>query len=313
MSDIILITGSEGLIGTALCSLLGAKGIQVRRFDLKHGQYDVLDGESIRAGVKGCTGIIHLAAVSRVIWGEREPERCWRTNVDGTRNVLQAAAASERKPWVILASSREVYGHAPHLPATEDSPLAPCNVYGRSKLAGEQLCREAAADGLRTGIVRLSNVYGSTRDHPDRVVPCFARQSVYGEPLRIDGPGCTFDFTHLDDTVFGILAVVDVFRAGGPALPPIHFLTGQPTTLGELAQLASREAGGHSQILEAASRSFDVARFYGDPRRARELLGWSPRIGIGEGLRRLIRDFTHLSRHATDQNMPQREAGAPLP
>lgn len=312
MPDTILITGSEGLIGTALCELLAAQRTLVRRFDLKK-QLDVCEREVVRASVEGCTGIIHLAAVSRVIWGEREPERCWQTNVEGTRNILQAAAASARKPWVIFASSREVYGHAQQLPATEDAPLAPCNVYGKTKLAGEQLCTDAAAGGLRTAIVRLSNVYGRTQDHPDRVVPCFARRSAYGEPLRVEGPDCTFDFTHLDDTARGILAVVDVLRGGGPALPPIHFLTGQPTTLGELARLASREAGSRSQIIGAPSRSFDVARFYGDPRRARELLGWSPRIGIGEGLRQLVRDFSHLSGRAIDLDTPRREEGASLP
>lgn len=137
MPDTILITGSEGLIGTALCELLAAQRTLVRRFDLKK-QLDVCEREVVRASVEGCTGIIHLAAVSRVIWGEREPERCWQTNVEGTRNILQAAAASARKPWVIFASSREVYGHAQQLPATEDAPLAPCNVYGRTKLAGRR-------------------------------------------------------------------------------------------------------------------------------------------------------------------------------
>ncbi len=292
MSEVILITGSDGLIGSALCASLLAARLRVRCFDLRRSGQDVCDFEALHSAVQGCSGIIHLAAVSRVVWGERAPEQCWRTNVEGTRNVLQAAAASLASPWVLFASSREVYGNVAQLPATEDSPMQPCNVYGRSKAEGERLCIEARAANIPTAIVRLSNVYGSTRDHEDRVVPCFARRAALGEPLRVDGRLCTFDFTHLDDTVRGIMGVVGALRAGASALPPIHLLTGQPTTLGELAQLASREGGGRSEVIEAPCRSFDVAHFYGEPRRALDLLGWQPRIRIREGMAQLVRDFS---------------------
>ncbi len=292
----ILITGSEGLIGSALVRELESEEIQLRKLDLRlapgsiaHG--DVRNLEDLRRVMSGCTGVIHLAAVSRVKWGERDPQMCLDTNLGGTLEVLKAAETCHEKPWVIYASSREVYGESEAFPVIEDAPLKPVNVYGRSKAQAEQAVLKACNRGLCTAVVRLSNVYGSVDDHADRVVPAFARGAVEGTALRVDGRDHTFDFTHLDDTVRGILAVRDALESGEESLPPIHLLTGQPTTLGELAEMAVEAAGSHSFINEASPRDYDVAQFWGDPSRARELLGWQAEIGIEDGVRRLVRDF----------------------
>ncbi|MCA9690986.1 MAG: NAD-dependent epimerase/dehydratase family protein, partial [Myxococcales bacterium] len=234
-----------------------------------------------------CDGIVHLAAVSRVVWGERDPANCRATNVGGTYNVIDAALSSPRRPWIVFASSREVYGEPAALPVREDAPLCPINLYGETKVAGERLVDDARAAGLNTSVVRLSNVYGSIDDHGDRVVPAFVRRAVEGKPLRIDGPDHTFDFTHVDDTVRGISAVIDGLVAG-QRLPPIHLLTGVPTTLGELAAVAVDLAASRSPLVHAPPRSYDVARFYGDPSRARALLGWQPRVQLREGIARFI-------------------------
>lgn len=288
----ILITGSAGLVGAALAAMLRSRGYTVRGLDLRDptstGHGDVRDPEAVRRAVSGCVGVVHLAAVSRVIWGERDPVACRSTNIDGTRTVLDAVHAASGRPWLIFASSREVYGQPLRLPADEDSPLAPINVYGRTKEAGERMITEARGQGLRAAVVRLSNVYGSAADHHDRVVPAFVRAAVAGATLRVEGSGHTFDFTHVDDTVHGITLLAELLGRGESPPPPIHFLTGRPTTLGELASLAVALAGGRSAIVEAAPRSFDVAQFHGSPARARELLGWAPRVSLRDGLAGLI-------------------------
>jgi len=196
----ILISGSSGLVGTALASALVKRGINVARVDIHangaaHG--DVRDRERMRKAIEGAQGIVHLAAVSRVIWGERDPELCWSTNVGGLRNVLELAALSPLRPWVIFASSREVYGQPDRLPVSETFPVCPVNVYGRSKVEGENLIYAARRDGLRACTIRLSNVFGSTSDHVDRVVPAFARGASLGQTLRVDGAEHTFDLPHI--------------------------------------------------------------------------------------------------------------------
>ena len=289
----ILVTGSEGLIGGALRTALEARGAEGVGLDLLGTDREQGDARSLRRvrdALGGCDGVVHLAAVSRVLWGERDPEGCWNTNVGGLRNVLHALDERRQRPWLLFASSREVYGQPRRLPATEDTPLLPVNVYGRSKVEGERLMEAARAGGLRAATVRLSNVYGSVRDHADRVVPAFARAAVSGSSIRIDGAECTFDFTHIDDTARGMIAVISLLEIGETP-PPIHLLTGTPTTLRDLAALAIDVAGGTSPVVEAPPRSFDVSHFHGDPSRARELLGWEPRVVLREGLERLVRDL----------------------
>ena len=259
MDGPILITGSQGLIGRALRSALAGRGTEVAGLDLRGScgeAGDVREAKCIRDSVAGCHGIVHLAAVSRVVWAERDPQGCRDINVGGLRNVIQVAVESTRRPWLLFASSREVYGQPDHLPVTEDAPLRPVNVYGRCKAEGERLVEAARAGGLRAAVVRLSNV---------------------------------FDFTHLDDTVRGLVALIELLSEG-EAPPPIHLLTGRPTTLGRLAALAVELADTEAPIVRAPARPFDVSRFHGDPCRARKLLGWVPRVELPEGLGRLIRD-----------------------
>lgn len=306
MNQRILITGSSGLVGTSLTSALRAERADVTCLDIRpHAETpgDVLDRKGVDEAVAGVDGIIHLAAVSRVVWGERDPELCWTTNVVGLHNVLNAAAQSAHRPWLIFASSREVYGQPEALPATEDSPLCPVNIYGRSKVEGERLVVEARGAGVRACTIRLSNVFGSVADHADRVVPAFARAAALGAELRVDGCDHTFDFSHLDDVTRGIVALVGLLAAGEKPPPPIHFVTGRPTTLGDLAHLAARLGASGSAIRSAAPRDFDVARFFGDPSRAKALLGWQPRIGLEDGLARLIRTFRDAHRTVTVQDI----------
>lgn len=292
MTSTILITGAAGLIGCALARALRERGHQIVSLDLRDpARGDVRDAATVAKAMTGCTGIIHLAAVSRVIYGERDPALCRSTNIGGTRTLLEAAHVAPVRPWLIFASSREVYGQPTLLPATEDTALAPVNVYGRTKVAGEGLVLDARGLGLRGAVVRLSNVYGSVADYPDRVVPAFVRAAVSGESLRVEGPDHTFDFTHVDDVARGIVALTDLLVAGEPPPPPIHLLPGTPTSLGELASLACELAGTHAAIVEAPPRAFDVARFHGSPERARALLGWTPRIPLRAGLARFIADI----------------------
>ena len=304
MNNRILITGSSGLVGTALTSAFSSRGTSVVRFDLRangEAQGDVRNRDHLREAIVDVDGIIHLAAVSRVIWGERDPELCWATNVGGLRNVLELAGESPSSPWVIFASSREVYGQPDLLPVIEDCPLHPVNVYGRSKVEGERLVSDAQRAGIRACTIRLSNVFGSTADHADRVVPAFARAAALGQELRVDGLEHTFDFTHIEDVIRGIVTLTELLAAGQAAPPPIHFVSGIPTTLGELASLAVRIGQSGSTVRLAPPRDFDVARFFGSPERAAALLGWKPQVRLEEGLAQLIHAFRNAHRAAEMQ------------
>jgi nucleoside-diphosphate-sugar epimerase len=292
----ILITGSYGLIGTAITRALILNGYEVRRLDcrlpVRHSNYgDVRDQPLMKRLAQEVDGIIHLAAVSRVQWGDADPDQCWETNVVGTENVVRAAAESRRKPVVITASSREVYGEPKASPVHEDTPAAPINNYGRSKAAGERVTLAGRDAGVNTAIVRYANVYGSTADHVDRVVPAFARAASEGEMMRVCGRGRVLDFTHVDDSARGTIMLLEALLAGERALPPIHFVTGRAIALEQLAEIAKRAGGDRSAITEAPARTNDVATFVGDPTRAEELLGWRATVAIEDGVRQLVYDF----------------------
>ncbi|HWA51201.1 MAG TPA: NAD(P)-dependent oxidoreductase [Dongiaceae bacterium] len=291
----ILITGAAGLIGRAVGAALRQAGSDVVGLDISAedpaDRGDLCDTDALARRIKDVGGILHLGAVSRVIEGERDPDLCWRVNAEGTRSLLDLARQSPLRPWVIYASSREVYGQQDRLPVAEDARLLPTNVYARSKVEAERLTEAARAAGLNTAILRFSNVYGDTRDHVDRVVPAFARAAALAahspQDIRVDGAACTFDFTYLDDVTDGILRVVRQLERGEAKLPPIHFVTGQSTSLGELAALAARIGGPNVRVTETAPRSFDVYRFAGDPARAAQLLGWRARTLIEQGFGKL--------------------------
>jgi UDP-glucose 4-epimerase len=294
MNQRILITGSSGLIGKALCSWFESNGFDIVRLDLQEQglfQGDVCDIACVERAAAGCVGVVHLAAVSRVIWGQHNPERCWFTNVDGLRTVIQVCTAAPTKPWLLFASSREVYGQPEKFPVSEDFPLNPINVYGRSKVEGERMIEQAQRDGLRACTLRLSNVFGSISDHVDRVVPAFVRNAINGLPLRVDGSENTFDFTYIDDVVYGFRAVIDRLTSQLPPPPVIHLVSGKPTSLGTLASLVISQAKSASVIELAPPRDFDVAQFYGTPARAQQLLGWQAKVSVKAGISLLIQEF----------------------
>lgn len=291
----LFITGSYGLVGCALSGACLRDGHEVVPFDIvrpdAHGVENICDRALLTERMAGCDGIIHLAAISRVAWGEDRPDLCTRTNVEGTRNVIEAALMQPHRPWLIFASSREVYGNPASDLVVESDPLAPVNVYGRSKTEGEHILDEARARGLATAIVRLSNVYGGRRDHPDRAVPALLTRALAGEDLVITGGDNYFDFVHVDDCVTGLMAAADLLAAGERALPPIQLTTGIATSLRDLAALAISTSGSSSRIIQTPARPFDVTGFCGDPARARELLGWRAEIDLPTGMSRLSDDL----------------------
>lgn len=292
----VLLTGSSGLIGSALLPRLATAGVEAMEVDLRASdpaaRIDICDSDRLLPLVEQADGILHFAAVSRVVDGEKDPERCMAVNVEATRRLLAAALASKRTSWFINASSREVYGQqAIDTRVAETAPFRPMNVYARTKVAGEELTNAAAEAGLKTAIVRFSSAYGSPDDHATRVVPAFVAAAVRGEQLRVEGRQHTFDLTHVDDVANGLERLVAVLDAEKAGLPPIHFVSGTGTTLGELAARAIALGSPRATAIEAAPRSFDIHHFIGDPARAKSLLGWQATTSLDAGLARLAADY----------------------
>ncbi len=293
----ILVTGSKGLIGNALSNYLKKNSVDVIEVDSRAhpsslGYGDVRDLSSLREQVDKCQGIIHLAAVSRVIWGEQNPPLCWDVNVGGTKQVLEMAYRSPCRPWVIFASSREVYGQQTVLPVTEESArLNPLNTYARSKVAAEKLVMKYQQRGLSTAILRFSNVYGSVDDYDDRVIPAFCCSAVNGMALRLDGVDNLFDFTHVSDVIAGIVATMDKLQSGVQSLPPMHLTSGHGTSLLQVIKIIERILDIRIKYQQAPARSYDVRHFYGNPAQAQALLGWKAQVSLSQGIQDLLMQY----------------------
>lgn len=293
MNDkLVLVTGSAGLIGRHLTQRLKEMKWRVLGVDMAKDagdfQLDICDDAQFARLLPGVTGIVHLAGISRVIDGERDPDRCRFVNVDGTHGIIRRAAEAALRPWIIFASSREVYGQQDDLPVSERATPRPMNAYAHSKLMAEQLVRES---GLRGAVLRFSSVYGDRLDHADRVTPAFCSAAASGGTIRIDGADNGFDFTHVEDVADGICRMIELVDGSGDMIAPTHLVSGRVCSLGQLAALAIAAAGKDCRVSHAPPRSFDVGRFVGDPGRAAEIIGWRSTTSLEGGVRRLVQAY----------------------
>ncbi|MFX1269646.1 MAG: GDP-mannose 4,6-dehydratase [Promethearchaeota archaeon] len=296
----ILITGSAGFIGSALIELLEKVGIETVSYDIKDNpKDDVKDFNRVQSKINNIEGVIHLAAVSRVKVAQENPLECIQTNIGGTISILDAArqeVVNCKHPWIIFGSSREVYGEPKILPVTEDSPRNPINIYGISKVTGEDLCKMYTEHyRLKTRVLRFSNVYTGLKDQLDRVIPKFILQALKDEDLVINGTGKElFDFTYINDTVKGIYACFQEVLKSDIPFQHYNISSGIPVTLRKLAEIIIQKTESNSHIKFTKSRSYDVNKFYADPTKAKNNLEFLPKITIDEGIELAIKELKKL-------------------
>jgi nucleoside-diphosphate-sugar epimerase len=295
----VLITGGNGFIGSHLADQLIDRNESVSLLDLRFGsntksidcrkiRADIRDFDSVKKAVHMADAVFHFAAVSRVVWGQERPLDCWRTNALGTANILEASRKTKPSPLIVYASSREVYGEPQYLPVDESHPKNPKSVYGTTKLCAERSCLSYYdAFGVKTIILRFSNVYGSERDQLDRVAPKFMLKALRNEPMAIYGGDQVLDFTFIDDTISGILHAWD--RANNHsqdiAGEDFHFVTGRGVSVYNLAEMIVKLCGSSSTIAREDSKEFEVQSFIGNPLRSSQRLGFTAKTRLEEGLK----------------------------
>jgi len=297
----ILLTGSSGFIGSALKQLLEENGIEVVHFDIKDNILDdVRDFSALQSKILDIDGIIHLAAVSRVKIAHENPLECVNTNIGGMINVLESARlirTDNNYPWVIFGSSREVYGESAILPVNESSTRKAINVYGVSKLSGEELCKVYSKNyGLKVRVLRFSNVYTGKNDHLDRVIPKFILQAFNEDDLIINGTGEEiFDFTYNDDTIQGIWGCIQEIERNTHLFDDFNISTGVPISLKQLADTIIKKTRSKSTVEFTNPRSYDVNKFYASPSKAIKMLGFLPKIIFDEGIDLSIAELKEIS------------------
>ena len=251
-------------------------------------QMDIRDRDAVRHGIEGADVVFHQAAL-RWTRCQEEPRDCQEVMVEGTFNVLEAAAATKAKR-VVLASSAVVYGEPTRLPIGEDQPLNGKTVYGAAKVANEQLARAFAhLHGVPVVALRYFNVYGPRMDIRSKYTEVMVKwldRIDRGDPLLINGDGsASADYVYVADVVRANLLACEV-----PATDAIvNVCSGVETPLRELAALLLRLTGKDVGIeFRPQPEGALPAKRVGDPARAAELLGFRAKTGLEDGVTRLI-------------------------
>jgi UDP-glucuronate 4-epimerase len=308
----VVVTGGVGFIGYHVTRALLARGDEVTVIDdfsnapypaaekrrnhrdlaAEFAQARVVEAcitrrEAIAPLFEGADAVLHLAGLAGVRPSFADPVRYARVNVEGTAIVHEVAREHGVQRFA-FASSSSVYGNATPLPAHEDAPaIVPESPYAATKRSAElvvsALCRKTPA--MRCAALRFFTVYGP-RQRPEMAITLFARAVTAGRPLTLFGDGSMRrDFTFVDDIVRGVLAALD--RAP-PGFRAYNLGSGAPVDLHTLIAEIGAAAGVEPVVERAPVPLGDVDATFADVSRAREELGWSPRVLLREGLQRVI-------------------------
>lgn len=300
-----LVTGGAGFIGSHIVDRLVQNGEKVRvldnfstgkRANIEHnlGEIDLINGSltdmgTVRCAVEGVDYVLHQGALPSVPRSVNDPIGSNDANINGTLNLLVAARDAGVKR-LVFASSSSVYGDSPSLPKHERMPPDPLSPYALTKLAGECYCRLFTdLYGLETVSLRYFNVFGPRQDPESQyaaVIPKFIKCMLKGERPVIYGDGLqSRDFTYVENNVEANILACSAPRAVGEVM---NIACGDRFSLLDLVDIINRILGTSIEPVFEPARPGDVKHSQADISKARELIGFEPKVGFVEGLERLV-------------------------
>jgi UDP-glucose 4-epimerase len=317
----VLITGGLGFIGSTLARELVAGGADVVLFDSLAQAYggnrfnisgieervtvhigDIREQDALADLVRRSDVVFNLAGQTSHLDSMRDPFTDLEINCQSQLALLEACRHNNPEVTVVFAGTRQVYGRPQYLPVDEEHPVAPVDVNGINKAAGEWYhLLYAKIYGLNLSVLRLTNTYGPrmrVRDARQTFLGKWLRALVVGEELVIFGDGTQRrDFNYVDDAVAAFLLAArsedargEVFNLGGDRV----------VSLVELAQLMVEINGGGSFRLEEfppERLAIDIGDYYADFRKASDRLTWHPSVSLEGGLARSLAFYRDHGAH----------------
>lgn len=299
----VLVTGAGGFIASHLVERMVEEGAKVRSFVHynalgSHGWLDqsalrteteivagdICDRDMVSAAVKGVEVVFHLAALIAIPYSYHAPISYVRTNVEGTLNLLQAARHEGIERFVHTSTS-EVYGTALREPIDEDHPLQGQSPYSASKIGADKMAESFHLSfGLPVVTLRPFNTFGP-RQSARAVIPTIVIQCLTKGIVELGSTYPTRDMNYVSNTVDGFLMAGASERAVGKTM---NLGSGRKISIGDLAHLVANIAGRRIEIVQNEKRmrpaNSEVGCLLADNQRAKELLGWTPRTTLEEGL-----------------------------
>jgi len=306
----ILVTGGAGFLGSHLCERLLASGANVICVDnyfsgtrsnvehlLDHKSFELIRHDVTFPFFVEVDQIYNLACPASPIHYQRDPVQTTKTSVHGAINMLGLAKRVKAK--ILQASTSEVYGDPSVHPQTEDywghvNPIGPRSCYDEGKRCAETLFFDYRRQhNMPIKVMRIFNTYGP-RMHPNdgRVVSNFVIQALLGQDITVYGDGSqTRSFCYVDDLIDGMMRLMATPDA---ITGPINI--GNPTefTILQLASQVIEMTGSRSKIVHRQKPQDDPQQRRPDISRAQEVLKWSPRTPLQDGLKTTIAFFDEL-------------------
>lgn len=295
----VLVTGGSGFIGSHLVRRLLADGARVA-VTVRYGsvmknerlrdcwdQLDVVEADLRNRGALaaardfGPSVVFHLAAYNDVGGSFAQVEECFDVNAKGTANLLDQFRGGEK---FIYMSTSEVYGNQDAVPFVESMCPNPISPYSITKYAGELYCRmkQRIGDGASVVVVRPFNAYGSYQS-VKAVIPELIVKCLRGEPVLTTKGEQTREFNYVEDIVDGLVRAAE---CDAPIEGPVNLAGGREVAIRDLVLLIAEltESRSELKIGGLPYRPTEVWRMYADNSRARDLLGWEPRVSLRDGL-----------------------------
>lgn len=291
----VIVTGGAGFIGSHIVDVLVSGGYEVHIVDnMSAGKQenvnknavlhvvDIRDYDKLLPIFTGAKYVFHEAAMPQVQYSIENPIETNEINVKGLLNVLEACRINKVKRLIFAASSAS-YGEPIKLPLVEDMPARPLSPYGAQKYIGEVYCRlYAQIYNLETVSLRYMNVFGprqSAIGAYSSVIPRFIEMKNKGEAMTIVGDGNqTRNFVHINDVVNANLLAMNSEKVGNGEV--INIGSEDQYSVNKIAELL----GGESVYIESR---IEPRATSADNTKARELLGWEPKVIFEKGLEEL--------------------------
>jgi nucleoside-diphosphate-sugar epimerase len=315
LTGIALVTGGAGFIGSHIASALASQGARVRVIDDLStgyrenvaeigGDVDFVHGslaneDSLRKAITDVELVFHEAAIPSVPRSVENPRQTHIASVESTFSLLLAARENKVRR-VVYAASSSAYGDQPTLPKVESMLPEPLSPYAVAKLVGEQYCQVfTRVYGLETVSLRYFNVFGPRQDPSSQysgVISRFISALLGGERPVIYGDGeQSRDFTYIDNVVDANLKAAESAKAVGQV---INVANGERISLNQLLAELKKLTGKPEVVADyQEARVGDVKHSLADITRARDLLGFEPRVDLATGLQ-LTMDWWKQSRFA---------------
>lgn len=306
----VLVTGSDGFIGSHLTEKLVEKGYQVRAFvyynsfntwgwldtlpadimqNVEVFQGDIRDPNGVEEAMRGVDAVFHLAALIAIPFSYHSPDTYVDTNIKGTLNVLQAAR-KRQTGRVLVTSTSEVYGTAQYVPIDEKHPFQGQSPYSATKIGADRLAESFYRSfQLPVTIVRPFNTYGP-RQSARAVIPTIITQLLSGKTeIKLGSLSPTRDFNYVKDTVQGFISIYESDKTVGEE---INIATQKEISIGRLAEILIGQINPEAKIIcdeeRLRPKKSEVNRLLGCNEKILRLTDWKPKYTLEEGLKETI-------------------------